>query len=58
MDRVREATDLLHSIPKKHLLYKIYGENLIEKTTIGSDNILEELIKNTFNIIDTLFKNS
>lgn len=55
VDRVRKATDLLHSIPNKHLLYKIYGENLIEKTTTGSDNISEELIKNTFNIIDALF---
>lgn len=55
VDRVREATDLLYNIPNKHSLYKIYGENLIEKTTTGTDNISEELIKDTFKIIDALF---
>jgi len=55
VDRIREVTDLLHNIPNKKSLYKIYGEYLIEKTFTGSDNISEEIIANIFNIIDALF---
>lgn len=55
IDRIREVTDLLHNIPNKKSLYKIYGEYLIEKTATGSDNISEEIIENIFNIIDALF---
>lgn len=55
IDKVRQATDLLHTIPDRHLKYKIYGKYLIEKTTTGSDNISEDIIKEIFKIVDSLF---
>ncbi len=55
VDRIREVTDLLHSIQNKQSLYKIYGKYLIGKTATGSDNISEEIIESIFNIIDALF---
>ncbi|MCL0079286.1 hypothetical protein M1O56_06505, partial [Dehalococcoidia bacterium] len=55
VDYVRRATDLLHNIPNRDTLYKIYGYYLIDKSATGSDNISEDLIKRMFDIIDSLF---
>ena len=55
VDNVRRATDLLHNIPNRDNLFRLYGEYLIKKSSTGSDNISEELISDVFRIIDLLF---
>ncbi|MHA1251032.1 MAG: hypothetical protein ACTSRP_13650 [Candidatus Helarchaeota archaeon] len=55
IDRIRETIDLLYNIPRKQLLYEIYGKYLIEKTCTASNNISKDIIENIFSIVDALF---